>query len=1525
MWITLIVARDVNSMRKVQVFRSLMCLRILRLLNITRGARIILRGLRDAAAQSKDVILFLLFFWVVFAIIGIVSFRSSFRRQCLWINPDDSSDTYLNAFQFCGSYLDPQTLEILPYLNSRNETSGVKKGFACPANSICRIGENPYGGKVSFDNIFSSMQAVFVIISANTFTDLMYYTMDSDSMAASLFFIIGIFVLVVWLVNLLIAVVIHSYRTEDENKDEEKWWFEEHRQYYLQLAKQSKYVQSLKKFEIIPVTIICAGFLYSCNKSLHSENFRKQYNTGDFIVSTILLVEIIIRFVVYIYAGCWRGFFCSRINLLDSTLAILAFVFSLPPFFKSASPTLYGWLTCFSIMRLYRVGLFVKPLRDAWRLAFKKAKPFTELILFAAMLIFLSAIIVTRLLEGVIPADDTNETLWIMNNLPNTIVTLFIITSTENWTASLYAAQQHAISNFNSFCYSVFLILWYMISNTVLLSIFIAMIADGLKLSESEKKINQIRQFIKVCISRVQSHPDEGILDIVQANKRHRAVLNEANEFIKRMNEILVASGYEPINVEDYKDSDMSLKRRVKLVKKRLIEITYYQELHALLQKGKAKIEMLRSNIKSYLKINKNTTVEPARYRIIKHGTLKSTNLKRKEPKVDRSLLVFTNESPIRRFCQMFISPVGPARTEGKPPNDNYVFAFNVFFFIASVFVVVFACYETPLYRIKATKSNSFQWMVYPEIVFLVIFTIEFVVKIIADGLIEGPRAYFKSAWNMIDFVVWVSFWDTVVSYVKQDYGDSTAFGAVKALRAFRLLNIIRESKEVFQITVLSGYLKIMSAALVSLSLLFPFALWGSNIFSNELSQCSDGVSSIFNCSMEYTNEIFKWEIYSPSYVDTPPLNFDDFTSSLFSLFEILSLEGWTDLLDNIISITSYGEPSKLFASPGNGAFVILFIFVSMTLIINLFIAIIIDNYSVKTGVAYLNNNQYGWYEVKKVLSKVRPSKRRDDSDMTNYQSRIYSFITKKNGIWQWTYRSLLFAHFMTLITEFYSGSNSEEPLRTIIQTVDTFGLCLPFILYPIAFGFRQFYSKTFNVIMSLVTVTSFILTVVSLKVKYNSTLYDVYKVFLVVELMLIIPQSDSLTQLFKYGSTSLFSLVTILYTWLVLFLVYAIAMNQVFGLTRLGPDLSGNLNARTVTKALIMLFRNSFGEAWNYTMNDFEVKWPYCYDGGYGNNDCGNKTGAMVLFISWNILSMYIFCNILISVVINNFSYVYHGSGPHKLITRDETRKFKTAWNKFDITGTGYIYEKDLFNFLHSLDGVLAYHVYPKYMSLSALRERFLVDPDNAEGYDFRVNLTKLEEAFSLIDFSHIRKRRFRYNRLIAEILSAATVIKVDNFDSKSSHVVRKIPFNNTLLCIGFYSRFEDGTCLNLEDFLRHSSQIRLIDRQNRKLKFIATVETVIIRLKYLKAKNENIFQRINHAPTELEKEKLKKQLRESLSGADHDHDKLVEKLDEMFENTTVFDQELFKATSANSFNPFSDAYATMKTQDPFSDENQE
>jgi hypothetical protein len=92
--------------------------------------------------------------------------------------------------------------------------------------------------------------------------------------------------------------------------------------------------------------------------------------------------------------------------------------------------------------------------------------------------------------------------------------------------------------------------------------------------------------------------------------------------------------------------------------------------------------------------------------------------------------------------------------------------------------------------------------------------------------------------------------------------------------------------------------------------------------------------------------------------------------------------------------------------------------------------------------------------------------------------------------------------------------------------------------------------------------------------------------------------------------------------------------------------------------------------------MEDFaKIDSPYCVaSDNFFETDCGSAAWARVLFIAWNILSMYIFVSLFVSLIFESFSYVYQRSSGLSVISREETRRFKQAWSTYDPDGTGFI-----------------------------------------------------------------------------------------------------------------------------------------------------------------------------------------------------------------------------------------------------------
>ncbi len=141
-WITFILAitgQEATATRHIYIFRALSVLRAGRLLVITSGTTTILRSLKRAGPLLITVAYFLIFAAGIFSIIGVQSFRGSFRRQCTLTDPNNSTNT-ISLSQQCGGYLDPDTLQRFTYLGLDGTPAKVgAKGYICPLDQVCQV------------------------------------------------------------------------------------------------------------------------------------------------------------------------------------------------------------------------------------------------------------------------------------------------------------------------------------------------------------------------------------------------------------------------------------------------------------------------------------------------------------------------------------------------------------------------------------------------------------------------------------------------------------------------------------------------------------------------------------------------------------------------------------------------------------------------------------------------------------------------------------------------------------------------------------------------------------------------------------------------------------------------------------------------------------------------------------------------------------------------------------------------------------------------------------------------------------------------------------------------------------------------------------------------------------------------------------------------------------------------------------------------------------------------------------------
>ena len=142
------------------------------------------------------------------------------------------------------------------------------------------------------------------------------------------------------------------------------------------------------------------------------------------------------------------------------------------------------------------------------------------------------------------------------------------------------------------------------------------------------------------------------------------------------------------------------------------------------------------------------------------------------------------------------------------------------------------------------------------------------------------------------------------------------------------------------------------------------------------------------------------------------------------------------------------------------------------------------------------------------------------------------------------------------------------------------------------------------------------------------------------------------------------------------LILTYAFIGNILFGSVKYGEAMTRHANFRTAFSGILTLFRIVTGEDWNKIMHDGMVGPPFCTieeQDNYWETDCGYFFGSIIFFCSFHVTNTYIVLNLLIAIIMENFS-LFYSNEEDALLSYADIRNFQNTWNMVDILQRGMI-----------------------------------------------------------------------------------------------------------------------------------------------------------------------------------------------------------------------------------------------------------
>lgn len=316
----------------------------------------------------------------------------------------------------------------------------------------------------------------------------------------------------------------------------------------------------------------------------------------------------------------------------------------------------------------------------------------------------------------------------------------------------------------------------------------------------------------------------------------------------------------------------------------------------------------------------------------------------------DKTFWVLSQKNPIRRLSQQLVRPANGDRIFGAPYSPVAHSLFELLLLLAVIGGIVVEGIATPVYRRNFYLQHGYvrgSWFDIAETTFGLILFLEFLVKIIADGFLFTPNAYVRSIWNVLDFFILVGLLVNLVTGLIFVGGLSRLTRSLKALRALRLITLIDKMRSTFQSLILSGAIRIMDAALLAILYMIPYAVWGLNIFHGLLNECNDNggtVTGLFDCVNEFNNTVVgdSFAFLVPRVWDNPSpstkFSFDTFRASLLILFEIVSLEGWIDVMNVATSAVGVNLQPQTNHVQANAIFFLIYNLLGAVVILTLFV-----------------------------------------------------------------------------------------------------------------------------------------------------------------------------------------------------------------------------------------------------------------------------------------------------------------------------------------------------------------------------------------------------------------------------------------------------------------------------------------------------------------------------------------------------------------------------------------------------------
>ncbi|KAG7393024.1 hypothetical protein PHYPSEUDO_013512 [Phytophthora pseudosyringae] len=595
----------------------------------------------------------------------------------------------------------------------------------------------------------------------------------------------------------------------------------------------------------------------------------------------------------------------------------------------------------------------------------------------------------------------------------------------------------------------------------------------------------------------------------------------------------------------------------------------------------------------------------------------------------------------------------------------------------------------------------------------LVVLFIEFVVKVGTSGFgfeylrvtifhsdeVLGyvhRQTYMENKWNQLDLtLLLLAVADEIITTIDPTVTASSVFRAGRVLRPLRMLNHNHEMKVILN-AVARSLPHVGNVLALCFIVYIIFGVVGRSLFSQQFYFCNDrAVATAAECVgfyLVYPDGVLPLQeaaargvpggaILMSRVWQNARFSFDNIGAGFLTLLEMTSLK-WADKAFAAMDIAGVGKQPVTDASSQAAIFFVLYIYVGSLFVIRLFVGVLVEQFQRNNGTEILTESQKSWVDLEKFILLLKPLKSIPRPRLT-IQAKMYDLC--KHPYFSTGISIAIVLNLVLLLVSPRSQGGTSLSFKVIeiiflaIFTIEAVIKCI---------GLRQYYLLQplgiFEVaILSGSIVAYFFAT------GYHSII-QAGRIFRMMRVLRFVHLNRGIYTVYQTFRASLRPLGQIFFLMFMIYFIFAIVARQLFGGVRYGPAMNSFSNFRTFGSATLLLFQIMSGDDWHLTMTDCMVEKPFCAERisastGRVYSDCGSVAGSAFFFITYVTLVVFVFLNLFIAVILENFRSCYLKSDVCSVSLLD-FEAYREVFQRYDGHNTGYFPLWQLANFLSEL-----------------------------------------------------------------------------------------------------------------------------------------------------------------------------------------------------------------------------------------------